>query len=435
MKQILTTLLLSLAALASPPMMAQAAIPQGSELQINTVTTDAQRKADVAVAPGGDFVVVWTTYDDLGYLSTIKGQRVTSAGGFVGAEFEAGTSSSAKFSASPAVGVGDGGDFVVVWERIYLGSTQGLQGQRFDSSGTELGSLLEIDFPSAGFVDIRPDVAFVPSGDFLVVWSGNTSTETDTSGQSIQGQRFASDGSLSGTEFQINTYTTFDQLDPSIGSDSQGGFVVSWLSAGNVQGQRFASDGTAVGDEFQINTYTTGIAGSPSLVVHPNGDFVVVWDNAGSGGNDNSYRSIHAQRFAADGVKVGNELQVNTYTTAQQARPVVVGGAGGSFAVAWESNGSSGSDSSSQSVQAQRFSSSGAFVGDELQVNTFTTGFQLRSAIAGDAEGTFLVVWDSDGSGGDDDSSTSIQGQRLLGAIFSDGFESGDTSAWSFTSQ
>jgi hypothetical protein len=43
------------------------------------------------------------------------------------------------------------------------------------------------------------------------------------------------------------------------------------------------------------------------------------------------------------------------------------------------------------------------------------------------------VVWVSDGSSGTDTSGTSIQGQRFALPLFSDGFESGDTSVWSAT--
>ncbi len=59
-------------------------------------------------------------------------------------------------------------------------------------------------------------------------------------------------------------------------------------------------------------------------------------------------------------------------------------------------------------------------------------------------DGDFVVVWASelfiplaarsaDGWRGSDGSGSSIQGQRFSVPLFADGFESGDTSAWSTT--
>ncbi len=49
-----------------------------------------------------------------------------------------------------------------------------------------------------------------------------------------------------------------------------------------------------------------------------------------------------------------------------------------------------------------------------------------------DADGDFVVVWESDGSDGTDTDSQSIQMRtRAFAFIFEDGFESGDLSAWS----
>ena len=54
-------------------------------------------------------------------------------------------------------------------------------------------------------------------------------------------------------------------------------FVVVWESYGSdggafettsIRGQRFASDGTAQGGEFQVNTYTLGVAVNEYLVSH-----------------------------------------------------------------------------------------------------------------------------------------------------------------------
>ena len=98
------------------------------------------------------------------------------------------------------------------------------------------------------------------------MWSSAGSSGTDTSTSSIQGQRYASDGSTQGGEFQVNTYTTNGQRAASVAAEADGDFVVVWVSYGSagtdfsyssIQGQRYASDGSAQGGQFQVNTYTS----------------------------------------------------------------------------------------------------------------------------------------------------------------------------------
>ena len=65
---------------------------------------------------------------------------------------------------------------------------------------------------------------------------------------------------MSNTEFQINTYTTSGQNDPSITNLSDGGFVVTWHSDGQdgsgygAFGQRFDATGIWSGASVQRTT-------------------------------------------------------------------------------------------------------------------------------------------------------------------------------------
>ena len=61
-----------------------------------------------------------------------------------------------------------------------------------------------------------------------------------------------------------------------------------------------------------------------------------------------------------------------------------------------------GQDGSSLGVFGQRYASSGAPLGAEFQVNTYTTNIQVSPSVASDTAGNFVVVWESyhqDGSG------------------------------------
>jgi hypothetical protein len=86
---------------------------------------------------------------------------------------------------------------------------------------------------------------------------------------------------------------------------------------------------------------------------------------------------------------VGSEFQVNTFTQGHQETPSVAASASGDFVVAWQSY----QDNSLRGVFAQRFSSAGAPLGGEFQVNTFTLFNQRSPSVAADADGDFVVVW------------------------------------------
>ncbi|MEO7794072.1 MAG: hypothetical protein ABIV06_04805, partial [Thermoanaerobaculia bacterium] len=128
----------------------------------------------------------------------------------------------------------------------------------------------------------------------------------------------------------------------------------------------------------------------------------------------------------------GGQFQVNSYTTNSQRFPAIGRDAQGNFVVAWESLGSSGGDTSFESIQAQLYGADGAALGGQFQVNSYTTNLQLSPAIGSDAQGNFVVAWRSYGSSGGDTSSYSVQAQRY-DSLFRDDFETADTLRWSAT--
>ena len=94
---------------------------------------------------------------------------------------------------------------------------------------------------------------------------------------------------------------------------------------------------------------------------------------------------------AAQGDPVGPEFQINTYTTSFQWNPAVASDSSGNFVVVWQSY----QDGSSWGVFGQRYVSTGAPLGTEFRVNTYTTnGFHIP-AVASDSSGNFVVVWQS----------------------------------------
>jgi hypothetical protein len=165
--------------------------------------------------------------------------------------------------------------------------------------------------------------------------------------------------------------------------------------------------------------------------VRADGSFIVVWESEGSFGSDSSTFSIQARRYDDTGAALGPEFQVNSYTTSYQTSSAVAVDSTGGFVVAWSSLGSPGSDALSWSVQARPFDNGGVAVADQFQVNSSTTGTQNNPGVGTDGSGRFVVAWRSDPAQNRGGSDPFILARRYRGGIFIDGFESSDASRWS----
>ncbi len=345
------------------------------------------------------------------------------------------------------------------------------------------------DLPTVNYMPlIQPRVATQADGAFIVVWGSSVSSGTDTSGLSIQGRRFASDGTPQAAPFQVNTYTTGDQGSPDVAGTPNGGFVVVWghqgvdindptrgihgqlhsstgvplgppfqLTGANPNGQsvamnedgfivtwhdngiraqRFTSEGTFLGATFQINAYTTGNPFFPDVAMDPSGGFIVAWSNQGSPGDDTSLNSVLARRFGSDGMPLGSDFQVNAYTTDNQWFPTASTASDGSFVIAWQRSGPGGTSSPSR-IMGRRYASDGSSVGSPFQVSAYTTGNQTFPAVSMQPNGEFAVVWDIPLSAGDansqgrffDADGTPFGEQFRITPLLAGGFNFGATAA------
>jgi hypothetical protein len=439
-KRLLPCLLL-LSALVAVSLQAQLQ-PEGDEFTVNTYTTGWQLRPWVASAPNGDFVVVW---DD--FYSRVSGRRFAADGTPYSDEFQVNSSTTGKHGLS-TVDVGPTGEFTVIWQSGTAfdmgldGDKAGIMGQQFNAAGSPLGGEFQVN---SNTTDSQryPSVAIGPTGEFVVVWD----SKHDGSTYNIQGQLFSAAGASIGSEFQVNTGTLGAGVVPTLDFTPGGDFIVVWQgfgSAGNdddgssIQAQRFDSDGDRVGTQFQVNDYTTGNQTQPRISIGGDGQFVVAWNSVGSPGDDASQDSVQARRFAANATPLEAQFQVNTYTTLIQRKAAVAMDPSGGFTVTWASGfpnpPAAGPDGELYGISARPFKADGTPASDEFVVNTFTYNNQYRNSVAANSDGEFLVVWESEDSPAPD-FGRAVLGQRYSNSalVFTDGFESGDLSAWSST--
>ena len=373
----------------------------GSEFQINSETSKDQEDVSVTGLDGGGFVVVWESKDQDGDNLGVYGQRYDSAGTATGSEFRI-NSETNKEQENPSVTSLSNGGFVVTWDsKDQDGDGKGVFGQVYDSSGAVVGTEFQINSETSEDQE-QVSVTGLEGGGFVAVWE---SKNQDGDNEGVYAQRFDSSGNAVGSEFAVNTQTSKEQREPSVTSLEDGGFVVVWESNDQdgsnygVFGQRYGSDGSAAGSEFQVNTTTSDAQEDVSVTGLTDGGFLVTWESKNIDGNG---KAVVAQRYDSSGNAVGSEFQVNSYTSGDQQNPDVVSLADGSVVVVWQSKDQ---DGDGQGVYAHQIS---ADTVNESAANGTAVGI---TALASDADGTDTVSYSlSDDAGGrfQIDSSTGV---------------------------
>jgi hypothetical protein len=98
--------------------------------------------------------------------------------------------------------------------------------------------------------------------------------------------------------------------------------------------QRFGAAGNALGSETLVNTTTAGFQDTPSVTLDADGDFAVAWEGPGAG----DVEGVFTRDFSAAGDPLASEIRVNVTTADQQQVPWISSDADGDFVVSWETD-------------------------------------------------------------------------------------------------
>jgi hypothetical protein len=414
------------AVLAVPAVAAAQVVKLGPELQVNTYTTEQQRRPSVAVDAEGNFVVVWQSFGEDGHGEGVFARRYDASSVPRGAAFRVNTYTTQSQSV-PEVASDPSGNFVVVWTgQINPVFGTDIFAQRYDASGAVQGTNFVVNTYTTG-TQHSPAVTMDAMGRFVVTWEGAGQSDADGG---ILFRPFDAAGNPAFDPAQANTYTTGAQIRPAIASEPAGHFMITWQGAGQdgsgnaVFARWFNRTTFASTPAVRVNAYTTGEQQVPSVAAGLGGDFLVAWQSTGQ---DGSVDGVFARRFNGPTITLGSEFAVNTFTSANQSAPSVASDAAGNFVVVW--SGNQDPEASTGGVHGRRFDASGAPIEGDFHVNTYTTGRQNAGVVSAVPNGTFVVAWESsDQMGG----TYEIFAQRLgPDLIFADDFETGDTSRWS----
>jgi hypothetical protein len=452
------------------------------------------RDPGIAHDPALDrYLVVWSGDGGPGHANNemeIWGQMLAGDGSALGSEIEIsamGPPNDDDFDAmAPAVAFNPlDGEYLVVWYGDTLAGGLGdneleIWGQLLDDGGVPIGSALRITEMGEQGDDARdPAVAFNPvDGEYLVVWSSFGDFGPPTSGEpEIFGQRLSAAGARVGpNEFRISDmgpdgFAGWLATTPDVVHDAVNNrYLVVWRGIDEIAGQNtgfevfgqlLAADGSELGSN-DLPVSDMGPLDDPDHFVwpHPKAawnpldqEYLVVW-----AGDDDipplvvGEYEVFGQRIDADGAQVGaNDFRISDAgidgSTDWLVYEVAVGfdALAGVYLVAWMGEDDLGGMAAHElEIFVQALGRGGQEIGpNDLRISdaggTGSSAFDVESpAVAwrsGDAG--FLVIWEGeDDVGGLIEEEFEIFGQRFLGGapiLFADGFESGDTSAWSST--
>jgi acetyltransferase-like isoleucine patch superfamily enzyme len=317
--------------------------PRGAFFEVSTDLVHPKAVVDVATTPGGAFVVVWQSEGQDGDAGGIFAQPYDASGRRLGAELQVNTETAGNQS-DPSVAMAAGGDFVVVWTSSGQdGSEEGVFAQWFDASGARVGREIQVNVSTEG-PQARPAVATSRDGSVVVVWDGPTRAGAP---HDIFGRRIApasADRDGDGIDDAADNCPTRSNRDQ---ADAQGdGFGDACVSPDVVipPSARFGfapiigsgtriEDGVAVGDDASIGELVTlqrQVRAGDRLVV---GDLVTIGPRAKLGDDV----SVGASARIDAGVTIGDEVTIGDHavirrstTIADRARigPLVVLSAG-----------------------------------------------------------------------------------------------------------
>jgi len=236
------------------------------------------------------------------------------------------------------------------------------------------------------------EITSLPQGGFAVCWHSNGQ---DGDGDGAYGQLFSSNGGRIGNEFRVNARTENDQSLSGIASLSNGGFVVCWVSdeqngvRRDVFGQIFSPDGKRIGNEIEINTFTQGDEFAPIIESLSNNGFVICWSSLV--GNSYLYEH-HGQAFSSDGRRIGGDILIHSGEYWSYNTLGVASISNGGFVFCWENDNETDPN---QGIFGQMFSSDGNKVGDKFLINSTKESWQGDIRVKSLSNGGFLVCWTS----------------------------------------
>ena len=314
--------------------------PSGGETLVNGNVSYDQQNPAVTLLSGGGYVVTWCSGSQDGYGGGIYARQYAADGTAIASEFRVNDATDNNQETPAITAMADGGYLVTYTSfagDVYSGH-MAILSRRYDASG-HAGAETVVAAVVHGNSEITPAVTLLTGGGYIVTWK---TSYQDGTGQAINLQRFDASGTALGTETRIDT-SVYGEHAPQIAALADGGYVVTWAAystdtGGNdIHARRFDASGTAVGGDTAVNSTTAGWQDNATVTGLADGGYIVTW--ASTYGNNGEGDGIYAQRFTAAGVRSGPDILLNSSPLGSDPHTRVIQLASGDIVISWDGNG------------------------------------------------------------------------------------------------
>ena len=266
----------------------QNGVPQGPEFLVNEYVADYQGNPDIAMDAAGNFVIVWQSWDQDGDGYGIYAQRYSQTGQPLTSDFQVNLFQESD-QMQPAIAMDSQGYFVITWTSYGQdGSETGIFARRFDPFGSSLSNEIPVNFSTAGWQE-WPDIIMDDMGNFIICWHSNHNMSES---YDIYTRTFDRSAALKGPEILVNAPSSAWQIFPSLGSDADGNFIITWQSADtpdntfNLYARVFNQYGNPQGDQFPVNTSTLHNLEYPDMFMLSTDNFGIIWQSQTTNDSD-----------------------------------------------------------------------------------------------------------------------------------------------------
>lgn len=318
----------------------------GQEIRISEPGAAFQEKPALAMNGKGDIVIAWQSLDGEDSMYDIKARLWKAGEAAPGEEILVNTF--VKYSQTePEAAIDNAGNFVIVWTSWNQdGSDRGIYAQRFSSSGNKTGAEFQVN-STTEYSQARPSVKYFADGRFIAAWESWRQDDPGNPGYGVYAQVFNAQGNKIGGEIPVNSYLKDNQWFARIETFSDNRFVICWCSwgedgsDGGIYFQMFNSDCTKKGPEIRANKTCAEYQWLPKVCALGDGKFAIAWS---SWKQDGSREGVYASVFDSLGHQTAFEDRINEYTDGYQWEPDIVCGGAGTILTVWSSYNQFGND-------------------------------------------------------------------------------------------
>jgi len=247
----------------------------------------------------------------------------------------------------------------------------------------------EVDFQphggEYGIIGARPgdeilaDVGLTPNGGYIV-WQDNV---TDGDGTGISARMV--DGNFNGlyAPFRVNQAGAGAQENPRVAMLSDGGTVITWQGGPGANPHIFARfirpQGVFATGDILVSSFEGAGQRDPAVAALAGGGAVIIWS---SYEQDGDLQGVFGQRFSSEGAKLGGEFQVNQNYFYNQRSPDVAALPSGGFITVWVDEAYRGV---SQASGPQGYDNDGAGGGERYDVDVIGRVYGADGSPRGDS--------------------------------------------------